>query len=407
MSETVAVDALVLGGGAAGLWTLDVLAARGMRVLLVETACLGTGQTIASQGIIHGGLKYSLSGLLTRSAANIREMPRVWGECLAGERVPNLSRVRMRSQSCYLWRTEQLSSRLGMLGAAVGLHVRPDVLPADERPAVLANCPGTVATLGEPVIEPKSFLEVLRQRNLSRLLQADPNGVEFSVTNSGTLAEARISCQGRELALRPRLTILAAGKGNQGLLERLGRTAPGTQLRPLHMAMARGDLPMINGHCVDGAKTRVTITSQRLNDREVVWQIGGQIAEDGAAMSPDDLISHARSELESVMPGLDLGGTEWATYQVDRAEGVAGGAATTKLQRPDNIQVWREANVITCWPTKLALVPELARAIVQEVQPSDDSALFPGPVVHQWPRPEVAAAPWETAIWSGQERVAA
>lgn len=395
MANPIAVDVLVFGGGSAGLWTVDVLAARGVRALLVETNALGAGQTVASQGIIHGGLKYTLQGLLTRSAANIREMPRVWRECLAGEQVPNLSGVRIRSDFCYLWRTEAFSSRLGMLGASFGLQVTPDVLGVEDRPAVLAGCPGSVATLAEPVISPSSFVEVLRQRNLNRLLKVDAEKVEFSVANSGTVAEVRLANGSHSVTLRPRLVVLAAGAGNGDLLGRLGRSSPEMQLRPLHMAMVRGNLPELNGHCVDGAKTRVTITSERLDPRTVVWQLGGQIGEDGVAMSPAALIAHARSELQAVLPGLDLSGTEWATYRVDRAEGaVAGG------KRPDDVQIRREANIVTCWPTKLALVPELARAVAREVEASDESVLFPPAVIKEWPRPAVAASPWEIAHWT-------
>ncbi|MGC1274192.1 MAG: FAD-dependent oxidoreductase [Planctomycetaceae bacterium] len=399
MSGAVALDVLVFGGGASGLWTLDVLSARGVRTLLVETGALGAGQTVASQGIIHGGLKYTLQGLLTRSAANIREMPRVWRECLAGERVPNLAGVELRSDFCYLWRTEALSSRLGMLGASLGLQVTPDVLPAEERPEVLAGCPGTVATLAEPVISPASFVEVLRKRNLSRLLQVDPEGVEFSATNAGTVAEVRLACGRHAITLRPRLVVLAAGLGNAELLARLGRTAPTMQRRPLHMAMVRGNLPVLNGHCVDGAKTRVTITSEQLDDGKVVWQIGGQIAEDGVAMDGRTLIAHAAAELTAVLPGLDLHDVEWATYRVERAEGATAGG-----KRPDDVQISREANVLTCWPTKLALVPELARAIAGQVEPSDESVLFPGEAIRDWPHPPVAAPPWEIVTWKRHAR---
>lgn len=394
MAASVALDVLVFGGGAAGLWTLDVLAARGARVLLVESSALGAGQTVASQGIIHGGLKYTLQGLLTRSATSIREMPRVWRECLAGEQVPNLTGVKLRSDFCYLWRTETLSSRIGMLGASLGLQVTPDVLPAEERPDVFAGCPGTVATLAEPVISPASFIEVLRKRNLNRLLKVDAEGVEFSVSNSGTVAEVRLSSGPHALSLRPRLVVLAAGAGNADLLRRLGRDKPAMQRRPLHMAMVRGDLPLLNGHCVDGAKTRVTITSEQLPDGQVIWQIGGQIAEDGVAMEPTALIRHAHSELKAVLPSLNLQDTAWATYRVDRAEG-----ATAGQKRPDDIQISREGNVLTCWPTKLALAPELARAVACQVEPSDESVLFPGDAITGWTKPQTAASPWETATW--------
>ncbi|HEY3967359.1 MAG TPA: FAD-dependent oxidoreductase, partial [Planctomycetaceae bacterium] len=53
------LDVLIFGGGAAGLWLLDQLARRGDCVLLLEAGRLGLGQTVGSQGIIHGGLKYT------------------------------------------------------------------------------------------------------------------------------------------------------------------------------------------------------------------------------------------------------------------------------------------------------------------------------------------------------------
>jgi len=113
------LDVLIFGGGAAGLWLLDALRRRGAAALLLESARLGSGQTIAAQGIIHGGLKYSLQGLLTPSAVQIREMPAVWRECLAGRSQPDLSQTRIRADRCYLWRTDSLTSRLGLFGARV------------------------------------------------------------------------------------------------------------------------------------------------------------------------------------------------------------------------------------------------------------------------------------------------
>ena len=55
-------DVVIFGGGVAGLWLLDELVRRGRDALLLESSRLGTGQSIAAQGIIHGGLKYSLAG---------------------------------------------------------------------------------------------------------------------------------------------------------------------------------------------------------------------------------------------------------------------------------------------------------------------------------------------------------
>ena len=133
------LDVVIFGGGCAGLWTLDELSRRGYAALLLEAGGLGGGQTVASQGILHGGMKYALAGLLTPSAGGVREMPAVWRACLAGQREPDLSGTRVRAESCYLWQTQSVSSRLGMWGARLGLQVAPQGLAHHERPGVLAT----------------------------------------------------------------------------------------------------------------------------------------------------------------------------------------------------------------------------------------------------------------------------
>ncbi len=181
------LDVLIFGGGAAGLWLLDTLAWRGARALLLESDRLGSGQTIAAQGIIHGGLKYTLQGVLTPSALQIREMPRYWRECYAGRCQPDLRGMRLRAPFCYLWRTESLASRLAMIGARVGLSVAPQVLPDDDRPAFLARCPGTVARLDEPVIAPESLLETLFAKHRSRILKIEADKVAWKLDSRRNL----------------------------------------------------------------------------------------------------------------------------------------------------------------------------------------------------------------------------
>lgn len=388
------VDTLIFGGGAAGLWLLDELTRNGCRAVLLEAAQLGRGQTVASQGIIHGGLKYTLGGLLTRSAAGIRDMPVLWRDCLAGRRQPDLSRARLRGPCCHLWRTGSVRSRLGMIGARFGLRVAPQELARDDRPPVLRNCPGTVARLDEQVISPVDFLTVLSARHRERILRIDAErGLQFDVAAPGHVRGVRLvdPVSQRVLQLRPVQLVFAAGGGNAGLRGKVGLAANLMQKRPLHMVMLRGPLPVLNGHCVDAGRTRVTITSDTDSGGRTVWQVGGQIAEDGVEMRSRRLMAHAAIELKTVLPSLDLSRVLFATYRVDRAEGAARGG-----RRPENVQVFREGNVVTAWPTKLALVPRLAEEI--------GSQLAVGPVASGrnvrlpkgWPRPDVALPPWET-----------
>ena len=92
------VDVLIVGGGIAGLWLLAELRAAGVNALLA-TDELGKGQTIASQGIIHGGTKYALTGKLTGATLAIGDMPRIWRSALNGEGAVDLKRVNILTES--------------------------------------------------------------------------------------------------------------------------------------------------------------------------------------------------------------------------------------------------------------------------------------------------------------------
>lgn len=387
------LDALIFGGGAAGLWLLDRLSRDGHHVVLLEASALGSGQTVACQGIIHGGLKYSLAGMLTKSARNIRDMPGVWRDSLLGVSTPNLTNTRVRSDCCYLWQTDSISSRAGMIGARIGLRVAPEVLSRNDRPRSLNGVYGTVARLPEQVISAQSFVQDLATQYHDRILKIDAEyGLEFELDSPGEVRGVHLKSPDGDLSLelRPRHVIFTAGAGNARLRKRAGLSADVMQRRPLHMVMVRGELPELFGHCLDGAKTRVTITSDRDRDGRMVWQIGGQIAEDGVKMDAAALTEHTWGELLAVLPAVDLRNTEWSTYTVDRAEG-----ATQNGSRPETFQVLCAGNVTTGWPTKLVLAPVLANEIASRATSPYVSDTFDTTPFANWPRPAVADVPWE------------
>ena len=78
MSTTLETDICILGGGIAGLWLNARLRQLGYSTLLVERGALGGGQSVKSQGIIHGGTKYALNGKLSSAAEAIAGMPERW-----------------------------------------------------------------------------------------------------------------------------------------------------------------------------------------------------------------------------------------------------------------------------------------------------------------------------------------
>ncbi len=397
--DALPCDVVIFGGGGAGLWLLDVLVSSGLRAVLLEADRLGGGQTVCAQGIIHGGLKYTLNGVLSGSARAIREMPDLWRECLAGRRAPKLTGTRVRAEHCYLWRTGSVKSRLGMLGARVGLQTTAQRVRPKDRPAALAACPGAVARIAEPVIDPVSFVTELARRHMDSILKIDAaHGLDMVLDDAGRVAAITLRPPGGGLkrVLSPANVVLTAGAGNARLAVMAGIDQAGQQQRPLHMLMVRGALPELNGHCVDGARTRVTITSDRDEAGRTVWQVGGQVAEDGVDMDSDELVRYGADEIRAVLPGVDLGGVEWATYRIDRAEATASGG------RPDDVSVATEKNVIVAWPTKLALVPRLAERILPELTVREArSPTGHEPVFEGWPKPTIARPPWETqSTWS-------
>lgn len=388
------IDTLIFGGGGAGLWLLDELHRAGHSVLLLESGRLGEGQTISSQGIIHGGLKYTLSGLLNESAKAISGMPELWRECLSGRGEPDLSETPVLTDHCHMWRTSSLSSKLAMVGARKGLHATAEKVSAPDRPRALESCPGQVYRVNEQVIDPFGFIRNLSARHGERIMRVDdPNGVTFQTTGAGWVKCVALTHPETEriVELQPRFVVLTAGAGNASLRDRVGLAGTAMQRRPLHMVMVRGDLPALFGHCVDGAKTRVTITTAEDSRRHMVWLVGGQLAEDGVEMAERDLIQRAAAELRNVLPGGDFAGAEWATYRVDRAE-----AKTAAGLRPSGVSVRREGNVITAWPTKLALVPELAKLTMELVGSPSVGGSIDTQLVANWPRPDIAPPPWET-----------
>ncbi len=397
-AETVELDALIFGGGVAGLWTLDELIRRGFAAALVETRALGAGQTICSQGILHGGLKYALAGVITESTQSVRAMPAHWAACMNGERTPDLRDVRVLSPHCYLWRTDSIASRIGLWGARAALQTPVEQVADAERPAPLAGCPGQVYRVDEPVIDVVSLLHGFQDRHRQRILHvADATAASFVRSKSGEIDGVTLRSVRTDQVLQIRCSkiIFMAGAGNAPLRRAAGFEDDIMQLRPLHMVMVRGDMPSLFGHCVDGNKTRMTITSGGDWEGRTVWHLGGDIAENGVARDAVAQIAAAKQELSAVLPGLYLEpgktGARWAAYRIDRAEG-----RTADGRRPDGAQCRVEGNVLTAWPTKLVLAPRLAETIADQLgEPVVKQAGLP-----DWPRPAVGDPPWEvTKEW--------
>jgi hypothetical protein len=192
------------------------------------------------------------------------------------------------------------------------------------------------------------------------------------------------------------MVVLAAGEGNGDLRQRLGLAPQVMQRRPLRVALVRGKLPMLNGHCVDGAKTRVTITADVDSAGRTVWQLGGQVSEDGVGLDPEAFLRHARRELSAVLPGWPGKELQWTEFAVNRAE-----RGTTDGLMPGDVQILRDGPVFTVWPTKLVMAPLLSRRLLDmlPLNPSRSSSDWQASLQSfEWPAPATALPPWEREL---------
>jgi glycine/D-amino acid oxidase-like deaminating enzyme len=385
------IDALIVGGGIAGLWLLNLLTRRGYSALLLESETLGCAQTLASQGMIHGGLKYALSGVLNRASEAIAGMPERWSECMAGRGDVDLSRLEPLSDRYYLFAEASTLGQLTTFFASRALRGRIRKLRRPEHPAAL-NGPGfngVVYVLRDFVLDTPRLLAELLRPVADRAYRAHLPGAgnAFELSDAGvrvTLGGVRISAQ--------RL-IMTAGAGNQALLDALGLASPRMQRRPLHQVIVRApDLEPLYAHCLTGIRRpepRLTITSHR-DGPGWLWYLGGQIATDGVGMSAAQLAAHARAELEACLPWRAWDAAHIETLAIDRAEPLRPDGS-----RPD--EAFAQATgpggcCIVGWPTKLSLVPDLGDRVL---------ALLPPPTGGVLPRLALPAATVGGAPWGG------
>ena len=376
-------DTIILGGGIAGLWLLSLLRKHGFEAILLEKEGLGSGQTFASQGMIHGGIKYSLAGAMTGASESIADMPLRWRSCLAGTDNVNLKGVTVLSDSYYMFSDARLGSKLTAFFGSKTLQGRVASVPEANYPKVFQSPSfgGLLYKLNDLVLDTRSLITHLHHQLKDYIFEGN---VSFEHTN-GRITHLQLA---DGLTVSAETYVLAAGKGNGELIEDLGLEVP-MQLRPLHQVVVKGKtLPDLFAHAVtlrSADKPRITFTTHSTADTKA-WYLGGQLAESGVARNEAEQIEFAKTELAAIMPWMDYSGCEFSTFRIDRAE--AGGET---LLRPDTPYVRRHGNVVVCWPTKLTLAPMMGDMFMKLMaEPKAGLAAVPN-----LPRASIGSSSWE------------
>ncbi len=454
------VDFAIVGGGIAGLWMHAALRQHGFSCVLIESNALGSGQTLASQGIVHGGLKYALNAKLNEASESAAAMPARWRALLADARGPTLQHgpsglqgLPALSDAYYLFATAGLADRLVSFLASRSLQGRALRLQAHDYPGWLAEpgFSGPVYRLDDFVIDTHALLQRLADTDsisganvgaqhprhnqaAARLLHAHVYGIRAAATHvqlqlhmqlppdllrrAGHNIDVDVEVDAQRL-------LLCAGAGNAELLNLAQRAAPAMQLRPLHQVWLRrapnehndaqrADMPSAFAHCLSGVRSnepRLTITTHagtthagttptgttHPHSRGSVWSLGGALATQGVHRTRQQQIEFARAELAACVPWLPTANLQFATALIERAE-----PHTPTGTRPDHAYVHYDNGVFTCWPTKLTLAPDLADRVIaliqaQQLRPRADADMDS---LAQCPRPALSAPAWEQLTWN-------
>lgn len=368
MTSSYSTDIVIFGGGIAGLWLLNRLRGEGYRAILLEIDKLGSGQTLASQGIIHGGLKYALNGALSGASNVIADMPERWRSCLAGDGDVDLRGCRILSEHYYMWSDAGFRSKLKTFLGSKSLVGRVTAVEKADYPEFFksATIQGTLYKLPDFVIDTGSLLQVLADKQRDHIFQLKPDSYHFIRNDTGDISGLSLQNDGETVKVEAQRIIFSAGKGNQQLIEAAGLKKPNSQLRPLNMIYVKGEnLPAVFVHCIGDSFSltpKLTVTSHSDIDGNTVWYLGGEIAESGVGKDGTSQLGAARALLDELFPWLDLSTAAFSCFAIDRAE-----ANINNNYRPEGAYFIEESGVLVAWPTKLTLTPSLADMISEHL----------------------------------------
>jgi glycine/D-amino acid oxidase-like deaminating enzyme len=382
MTASHSTDIVVFGGGIAGLWLLNRLRDEGYNAILLEADGLGAAQTLASQGIIHGGLKYALGGSVTDAANTIAALPARWRACFDGTGEIDLSSCEVLSERYYMWSSASYRSKIKAFFGSKSLQGRVQAVPRDEFPPFFAEATveGSLYALPDFAVDTPSLLSVLRARYEASIFKVDPRDIRFTRDASGCassvtlragtgIGEAVRDAENDTVSIDAQRMIFCAGKGNQTLIDAAGMRKPASQLRPLNMVwVKKAGLGSVFAHCIGedfSITPKLTVTTHLADDGMPVWYLGGEIAESGVGVPDDELIERAKRLIADLFPWVDLSGAQWGCFAIDRAE-----AKMADGSRPDGALFIAEDGYIAAWPTKLTLTPALADGVLAELAAS-------------------------------------
>jgi len=390
-------DIVVFGAGIAGLWAFNRLKRAGYNALLLESNRIGCGQTIASQGILHSGLKYAIAGKVNKLAKSISEMPRRWREALQGRGPVDISSARISASSQYMLIPGGVVGRIvkvvtkKTLGENVGVLDKKEWPPEIER----LGFAGSVVYMNELVLDVPSLLRALAEPYRESVRKIDwPHGLKIRPDDNGSIAGLKVGAE----TIEARCYLFTGAGWNHQIAGRLGHDrGMHVRYRPLLQGMIKDAPCELYAHCVGlSEKPIVTVTTHSMPDGTRVWYLGAEVAERSKDADPNGVYEAAVKAFRKYMPAVDLSEVFWAVWPVDRVEG----KSNTAGWMPDLPVLHTAGNAVYCWPTKMTFAPLVGDEIISLLTAR---GIAPSGSRNDWgflPDVSYSKTPWEQAQWT-------
>lgn len=372
--EAGTFDLLVIGGGITGAGVARDAAQRGLKVALVEARDWASGTSSRSSKMIHGGLRYLAQGdlALVKEAASERQVLRRIAPHLARltpfvitlPTLATLAKMRAglwtfeklgevpKAEVHEIWDLKEIARREPLIRTA-GLHaalVYPEFLTDDAR-LTLANVRSATGA-GAAVA---SHLEVVR------ILTEGGKAV-------GALARSTLAGEDREVTIKARLIVNAAGPWVDAVRALEDRAAPPrlTLTKGVHLVLPRAALPVNNTVILRAADKRGTFAVPRGDFTYIgTTDTFYERADDWPQVTREDL-SYLIDSAKALLDAPDLKPEDAvAVWSGVRPLIGQAGKGASEISRKD--EVWTgPAGVVTIAGGKLSAYRAMAERIVDQ-----------------------------------------
>ncbi|MBI1300337.1 MAG: FAD-dependent oxidoreductase [Alphaproteobacteria bacterium] len=383
MAEQNKIDIVIFGAGIAGLWVFNRLKSLNYNVLLLEKNAIGGQQTMASQGIIHSGLKFTIAGKVSKLAENMSQMPVRWRNALSGTGEIDLTGVNINANSQYLLIPKGFIGGLTHIITRKLLGSNVQDVPRHNWPTELKNSgfDGSMIHMGELVIDVPSLVQTLAEPYRDCIKKVDGDPFEF-------LDKHKISAQ--------RIIFCSAASNLEIAAKQNDKDGLETQHRPLLQGLVKNAPFPLFAHLIGKSEKPIaTITTHSTVHNELVWYLGGGVAERAKSDNPEDVYQDIKNALKKYLPAVDINNFEWGVLPIDRVEG----KSKTDQWMPDTPTLHNTNKALYAWPTKLTFAPLLSDMIIADIEKRGITSSKTTSDFSMLEDVDYALAPWDKVTW--------